>query len=145
MPAIHSQLSADCIVLGRFSLCHLLLMNDSNYPWFILVPDRDDIREIYQLDMADREQLLDESCRLSEFVMSAFEGDKLNVAALGNQVPQLHLHHIVRYTTDPAWPTPVWGKFPALPYTDHALSEIRSKFTGAGLDGYQPIVESYLT
>ncbi len=145
MTAIHSQLSADCIALGRFSICHLLLMNDSNYPWFILVPDRDDIREIYQLDVADREQLLDESCRLSEFIISAFEGDKLNVAALGNQVPQLHLHHIVRYTTDPAWPTPVWGKFPALPYTDKALSEIRSRFNGAGLTGYQSIAESYLT
>jgi len=144
MAAIHSQLSADCIALGRFSLCHLLLMNDSNYPWFILVPDRDDIREMYQLDTTDREQLLDESCRLSEFIMSAFEGEKLNVAALGNQVPQLHLHHIVRYTTDPAWPGPVWGKFPALSYTDQALSEIRSKFNGARLGGYQPIVESYL-
>ena len=75
MAAIHSQLSADCISLGRFSLCHLLLMNDSNYPWFILVPDRDDIREMYQLDTTDREQLLDESCRLSEFIMSAFEGE----------------------------------------------------------------------
>ncbi len=144
MTAIHSQLSADCIVLGRFSLCHLLLMNDSSYPWFILVPDRDEIREIYQLDLADREQLLDESCRLSEFIMSAFKGDKLNVAALGNQVPQLHLHHIVRHTSDPAWPTPVWGKFPALPYTDHALSEIRSRFIDAGLSGYQATVESYL-
>ena len=144
MAAIHSQLSADCIVLGRFSLCHLLLTNDSNYPWFILVPDREEIREIYQLDRADRKQLLDESCRLSEFIMSAFEGEKLNLAALGNQVPQLHLHHIVRYTTDPAWPTPVWGRFPARPYTDQALSEIRSKFNGAGLDGYQPVVESYL-
>lgn len=144
MTAIHSQLSADCIVLGRFSLCHLLLMNDSSYPWFILVPDRDEIREIYQLDLADREQLLDESCRLSEFIMSAFKGDKLNVAALGNQVPQLHLHHIVRHTSDPAWPTSVWGKFPALPYTDHALSEIRSRFIDAGLSGYQATVESYL-
>ena len=128
MTAIHSQLSADCIVLGRFSLCHLLLMNDSNYPWFILVPDREDIRELYQLDMADRQQLLDESCWLSEFIMRVFDGEKLNVAALGNQVPQLHLHHIVRYSTDPAWPTPVWGRFPARPYGDQALSEIRSKF-----------------
>ncbi len=144
MAAIHSQLSADCIVLGRFSLCHLLLMNDASYPWFILVPDREDIREIYHLDSADRKQLLDESCRLSEFIMGAFEGQKLNVAALGNQVPQLHLHHIVRYSTDPAWPTPVWGRFPARPYNDQVLGEIRSKFNSAGLDGYQPVVESYL-
>ncbi len=144
MAAIHSQLSADCIALGRFSLCHLLLMNDSNYPWFILVPDRDDIREIYQLDTADRAQLMDESCRLSEFIMNVFEGEKLNVAALGNQVPQLHLHHIVRFTTDPAWPTPIWGRFPARPYSDQALGEIRSTINGAELDGYQPVAESYL-
>jgi len=144
MAAIHSQLSADCIALGRFSLCHLLLMNDSNYPWFILVPDRDDIREMYQLDTADRAQLMDESCRLSEFIMNVFEGEKLNVAALGNQVPQLHLHHIVRYTSDPAWPTPIWGRFPARPYSDQALGEIRSTINGAELDGYQPVAESYL-
>jgi len=144
MAAIHSQLSADCIALGRFSLCHLLLMNDSNYPWFILVPDRDDIREMYQLDTADRAQLMDESCRLSEFIINVFEGEKLNVAALGNQVPQLHLHHIVRYTSDPAWPTPIWGRFPARPYSDQALGEIRSTINGAELDGYQPVAESYL-
>ena len=136
MTAIHSQLSADCIALGRFSLCHLLLMNDSNYPWFILVPDRDDIREIYQLDAADREQLLDESCRLSEFVMSAFGGDKLNVAALGNQVPQLHLHHIVRYESDAAWPAPIWGKHPALPYSDPALNDIKARLGNARLPDF---------
>ena len=141
MAEIHSQLSADCISLGRFPLCHLLLMNDLNYPWFILVPDRDNIREVYQLDVADRAQLLDESCQLSKFVMTAFKGDKLNVAALGNQVPQLHLHHIVRYMSDPAWPSPVWGKFSASPYTDHALIKITAKFKDAGLDGYQAVVE----
>ena len=104
MSAIHPQLASDCVVLGRFPLCHLLLTNDCHYPWFILVPARADIREIYQLEVGDRRQLLDESCQLSEFLMEAYSGDKLNVAALGNQVPQLHLHHIVRYAADPAWP-----------------------------------------
>ena len=107
MAALHPQLAADCVVLGRFPLCHLLLMNDRNYPWFILVPDLADIREIYQLEATDRKQLLDESCLLSEFLMNEFNGDKLNVAALGNLVPQLHLHHVVRYESDPAWPTPI--------------------------------------
>ena len=93
---IHPQLVKDCVLLGRFPLCHLLLSNDCHYPWFILVPARLDIREIYQLDANDRQQLLDESCQLSEFLMAHYDGDKLNVAALGNQVPQLHLHHIVR-------------------------------------------------
>ena len=137
MAEIHSQLVADCISLGRFPLCHLLLMNDQNYPWFILVPDRDNIREIYQLESADRSQLLKESCRLSEFVMTAFKGDKLNVAALGNQVPQLHLHHIVRYESDPAWPGPIWGKYPALPYPEQAVYEIKSKFTDADLADFE--------
>jgi len=142
MAEIHVQLAADCEILGRFRLCHLLLMNDCNYPWFILVPDRDNIREIYQLEAADRKQLLDESCLLSEFLMSTFNGDKLNVAALGNQVPQLHLHHVVRYESDPAWPAPIWGKHPALPYSTDALDDIKSKLGAAGLKDFEAGVNS---
>ena len=100
MAAIHAQLLDDSIHLGRFRLCHLLLMNDRNFPWYILVPDRDDVREIYQLDDGDRRLLLDESCLLSEFLIREFDGDKLNVAALGNQVAQLHLHGPTRYGAD---------------------------------------------
>jgi diadenosine tetraphosphate (Ap4A) HIT family hydrolase len=137
MAVLHPQLAADCIVLGRFPLCHLLLMNDRNYPWFILVPDRADIREIYQLEATDRNQLLNESCLLSEFLMNEFNGDKLNVAALGNLVPQLHLHHVVRYESDPAWPTPVWGKHAALPYSETALEEVKTKFRIAGLKDFE--------
>jgi diadenosine tetraphosphate (Ap4A) HIT family hydrolase len=111
-------------------------MNDSNYPWFILVPARDGIREIYQLEAGDRGQLLDESCALSEFIMDYYKGEKLNVAALGNQVPQLHLHHIVRYASDPAWPGPIWGKHAARAYSTAAIDEIRALFNGAGLKGY---------
>lgn len=136
MAEIHSQLSSDCIYLGRFVLCHLLLTNDNHYPWLILVPDRDGIREIYQMESADRELLLQESCHLSEFLMLSFNGDKLNIAALGNQVAQLHLHHIVRYESDPAWPMPVWGKHPAIAYSRDALEQIRSKFTSEALQGF---------
>ena len=142
MAEIHHQLAADCKLLGRFPLCHLLLMNDRNYPWFILVPDRADIREIYQLEAADRKQLLEESCLLSEFLMSAFSGDKLNVAALGNQVPQLHLHHVVRYASDPAWPAPVWGKHAALPYSAAAVDEITSKLRSAELQDFEAVTGS---
>ena len=136
MSEIHPQLAEDCVVLGRLPLCHLLLMNDCHYPWFILVPRRAGLREIFQLDDDDRRQLLDESCQLSEFLMEAYGGDKLNVAALGNQVPQLHLHHIVRYTGDAAWPAPVWGKHPAEPYTPLGIDEIRGMLSRAGLAGY---------
>ena len=125
MNDIHPQLVKDCITLGRLPLCHLLLTNDCQFPWFILVPARADIREIYQLQAEDRQQLLDESCRLSEFLMETYAGDKLNVAALGNQVPQLHLHHIVRFATDAAWPAPIWGKQPARAYSLEAIAEIK--------------------
>ena len=137
MTELHPRLAADCIRLGRFELCHLLLMNDASYPWFILVPDRDGIREIFELDAANRQQLMDESCRLSEFLMSSFKGDKLNVAAIGNLVPQLHLHHVVRFQSDRAWPKPVWGQFPALAYTDMALADIRAKLDAAALAAFE--------
>lgn len=133
MVAIHPQLANDCLVIGRFKLCHLLLVKDANYPWFILVPDRDDIQEIYQLSKQDQAQLMDESCDLGEKLMQIFAGDKLNVAALGNQVSQLHLHHIVRYKTDPAWPGPVWGKVPARAYSDQQLDHTMSKLQHARL------------
>ena len=108
-------------------------MNDCNYPWFILVPDRANIREIYQLETVERRQLLDESCLLSRFLMDTFNGDKLNIAALGNLVPQLHLHHVVRYESDPAWPSPIWGKHPARPYSKGSLDKIKLKLRTAGL------------
>jgi len=137
MTELHPRLAADCIRLGRFSLSHLLLMNDTSYPWFILVPDRDNIREIFELGGADRVQLLEESCQLSGFLMHSFKGDKLNVAAIGNMVPQLHLHHIVRYQSDRAWPMPVWGRFPAVAYSGSAVDGIKAKFTTANLAGFE--------
>jgi diadenosine tetraphosphate (Ap4A) HIT family hydrolase len=124
---IHPQLQADCIILGRFPLCHLLLMNDSNYPWFVLVPEREDITEIHQLDIADQHQLISESSTLSRCIEQLFDADKINIAALGNIVPQLHIHHIVRYRTDAAWPAPVWGKLAAIPYTEDQLEQIIDK------------------
>jgi diadenosine tetraphosphate (Ap4A) HIT family hydrolase len=142
MHNIHPQLQKDCLYLGRFQLCQLLLMDDCRYPWFILVPDRAEIREIYQLAVSDRQLLLDESCLLSEFLMEAYAGDKLNVAALGNQVPQLHLHHIVRYTTDAAWPAPIWGLPGAEAYSASAIEEIRTLFSTAALAGFVPFADA---
>lgn len=120
---LHERLAADSFVLGDFPLCRLLLMNDANYPWFILVPRRSGAREIYLLNEADQRLLWAESARLSRAIMHAYAGEKLNVAALGNMVPQLHLHHIVRHASDAAWPGPVWGKAPALSYTDAQRAE----------------------
>ena len=116
--SLHPQLRADCTVLGRFALCHVLLMNDANYPWFILVPDQDDVTEIYELSEIQQQQLVAESSLLARSLAIAFSAHKLNIAALGNVVSQLHVHHIVRYRHDPAWPKPVWGVQPAKPYND---------------------------
>ncbi|MBI1423052.1 MAG: HIT domain-containing protein [Gammaproteobacteria bacterium] len=124
MYTLHPQLAKDCIVIGHFNLSQLLLMNDCNYPWFILVPQRANISEIYQLSEADQAQLWHESAYLSEALARHFVADKMNIAALGNVVPQLHVHHIVRYRDDPAWPAPVWGKLAAVPYTDDELQHM---------------------
>ena len=121
---LHPRLAQDTFLVGDFPLCHLLLMNDANYPWFILVPRRAEVREIFQLENQDQQQLLKESSLLSKALNQLFQADKLNIAALGNMVPQLHIHHIVRYQTDQAWPNPVWGLFPAQPYTERAQQEI---------------------
>ena len=102
-------------------------MNDSQYPWCILVPRRAELRELYNLSQADRRQLDLESVYLSKTLMHIFDGDKLNVAALGNVVSQLHIHHIVRYSSDPAWPAPVWGKHPVQAYADHELANCLEK------------------
>jgi len=124
LAAIHAQLQADCLLIGRFPLCHLLLFRDANYPWCILVPDREDISEIHQLSDADQQQLMRESSQLARVLVKAFAPDKLNIAALGNSVPQLHLHHIVRYRNDPAWPAPVWGRAPPRPYGERQLAAL---------------------
>jgi diadenosine tetraphosphate (Ap4A) HIT family hydrolase len=115
---LHPRLQQDCIHIGRFELCQLLMMNDSQYPWFILVPEIVDVTELYQLTKTQREQFIDESCYLAEQLATLFNADKMNIANIGNLVPQLHIHHIVRYSTDIAWPAPVWGKFSAVPFTE---------------------------
>jgi diadenosine tetraphosphate (Ap4A) HIT family hydrolase len=120
---LHPRLAQDCIEIGRFELCRLLMMNDSQYPWFILVPERPDLQEIYQLSKADRTLLSEESSYLAENLAQLYKADKMNIAAIGNVVPQLHIHHIVRYQSDKAWPNPVWGKFAAIPYTELQITD----------------------
>lgn len=113
---LHPQLQQDCFILGQFDLCLLLLINDSQYPWFILVPQRKNISEIHHLPPHEQQQLIIESSLLATAIEQAFQADKINIAALGNMVPQLHIHHIARYKSDVAWPKPVWGLHPAIAY-----------------------------
>ncbi len=125
--SLHPQLANDCFELAELPLCKLLLCNDTAYPWFILVPKVNDIAEIYQLDWQQQQQLQNESSLLSELLMQIFEGDKMNVAALGNVVEQLHVHHVVRYKSDVCWPKPIWGQQPLTPYSDDELVNLKEK------------------
>ncbi len=127
MIALHPQLKKDCFVLGEFSLCTLLLINDANYPWFILLPNREGAREIHLLTKPDQQQLMAESMYFSRCLQQVFQPDKLNIAALGNVVPQLHIHHIARFCNDACWPAPVWGAVEAIPYQQEQLETIKNQ------------------
>ena len=124
---LHALLNRDTYLIAESELNLLLLHKDANYPWFILVPKIANISEIYQLDWQDQQQLLNESSLLSELLMQVFAGDKMNVAALGNVVEQLHVHHVVRFKTDSQWPKPIWGQQAASPYSAEALAELKEK------------------
>lgn len=130
---LHPQLDKDCEIIGDYPLCRLLLLNDSQYPWVVLVPRRDDIAEAYQLSTDDQLQLHHESTAVLALMSQHFSADKMNVAALGNVVPQLHVHHIARYKKDPAWPKPVWGVLPSVAYggeeIEQRLTELRVLFS----------------
>lgn len=134
---LHPQLDKDCMTVGDFLLCKLLLSNDSHYPWFILVPRRMGVTEVFELNQEDQWQLQQESVHLSQVLYNTFKADKLNVAALGNMVSQLHVHHIVRYRNDPAWPAPVWGKFPATPYDNSAIQALLQPLRDALSHGFK--------
>lgn len=121
------RLQEDTFVLGDFPLSRLLLSKDANYPWFILVPRRADISELFQLDDKDQRQLWNETTALAETLKDSFAADKMNVATLGNVVSQLHMHVIVRRRNDPAWPAPVWGNKPAIAYTTEQVANIRQR------------------
>jgi diadenosine tetraphosphate (Ap4A) HIT family hydrolase len=114
------RLAADTLPIADLDLCSVRLMNDARYPWLVLVPRRPDMVEIFDLDDADQLQLHAEIRRCAEGLQSLEKPDKLNIAALGNQVSQLHVHIIARFREDAAWPDPVWGKLPPLPHGDGA-------------------------
>lgn len=107
--ALHPQLKADCFWVHGFELSDLLLMNNRKFPWVILVPRWPNARELTDLDAVMRHRLMDEIALVSTAMNTLFQPARINVAALGNMVPQLHVHVIARMTDDAAWPNPVWG------------------------------------
>jgi len=120
---LHPQLAADTHPLASLALCELRLMDDANYPWLVLVPRVPAARDLVDLETAQRHQLTDEIDLAGRLLREAFRPYKLNVAALGNLVPQLHVHVIAREENDPAWPAPVWGRVAARAYPPEALVE----------------------
>ena len=125
--SLHERLAADTHVIVDLALCRVLLMNDARFPWLILVPRRAGIVEVGDLDADDPARLWQAAPQLGSAFKAAVGGDKLNLATLGNQVPQLHFHVIVRYRNDAAWPGPVWGKQAPVAYSDEELEQVRSR------------------
>lgn len=106
---LHPELMKDTAWVGDLPLCRVLLMNNRLFPWIILVPRQEDLRELIDLNVVDLHRLMDEIAVTSKVVNEIVNPDKLNVAALGNQVSQLHVHVVGRLQGDSAWPNPVWG------------------------------------
>jgi diadenosine tetraphosphate (Ap4A) HIT family hydrolase len=121
---IHSQLLTDCHVIGKFDLCYLLLHKNSALPWFILVPQTD-ARDLLDLPPALRTTAVSEAALVSDFIKKILNYPKINFAAIGNVVPQLHLHVVGRTAGDPCWPAPVWGQLGDGPkYSRERVAEI---------------------
>ena len=120
--SLHPQLARDTAPTGDLPLSRVLVMNDATYPWVLLVPRQAGVCEIIDLAEAQRQRLMVEIALVSRAVKSVTGCDKLNVAAIGNLVPQLHVHVVARRIGDPAWPKPVWGAAPPRPYVEGELS-----------------------
>ncbi|WP_339723228.1 HIT family protein [uncultured Paraglaciecola sp.] len=120
---LHPQLEKDSELVTELPLCSVRLIKDANYPWLILVPHVADIKDVIDLSEDQQQKLWQESALVSRALKHLFTPDKLNIAALGNMVPQLHLHHIVRYQDDVSWPNPIWGQVPFKAYSNVQLAE----------------------
>ncbi|RPJ68847.1 HIT domain-containing protein [Alteromonas sediminis] len=131
MFSLHPQLAKDSTFVCDLELCQLRLINDASYPWCILVPKKEGTVEVTDLTAKEYHQLQLESLQLTRVMQTLFTPKKMNIASLGNMVPQLHVHHIARYESDPAWPRPVWGQASMTVYEEHALKECVSALKSA--------------
>ena len=125
------KLAAQSLGLGRLALCEARLFNDARFPWLVLVPARAGLVEIIDLDVADRTLLMQEIGRAAEALKTLTHCHKLNIAALGNQVRQLHVHVISRFESDAAWPNPVWGRGAPQPYVENAAAKFSAQIQAA--------------
>jgi diadenosine tetraphosphate (Ap4A) HIT family hydrolase len=121
--SLHPQLARDTVDLGELPLTRVLVVNDANWPWLLLVPRRVAVREIIDLVEVEQAQLMTEITRTARAVKTVTQCHKLNIAALGNAVPQLHVHIIARREGDAGWPRPVWGAAPPVAYEKTVLEQ----------------------
>ena len=128
--SLHPQLESDTVTVGELSLSRVLAMNDANYPWLILVPRQAGAIEIIDLDDEKQAELMDEIALLARVLKDVTACDKLNIAAIGNLVPQLHVHIVARRRNDAAWPRPVWGAAPPRAYEPTALEQFIQSIRG---------------
>lgn len=131
MFTLHPQLEKESVPVATLRLCNVRLMADCNFPWLILVPERENVREVHRLSEADQQLLMQEIAFVAERFEALTKADKMNVAALGNMVSQLHVHIIARYKGDPAWPGPIWGVVPAKEYGEEAHTALVGKLQAA--------------
>lgn len=129
--ALHPRLEADTVFVADWGLSRVLLMNDARYPWLILVPRVAGAVEIFDLFHTDRTTLMEEVARASELLKTVSGAQKINVGALGNLVPQLHIHVVARSTRDAAWPGPVWGQGTAIAYDEAARVSLITRLVNA--------------
>jgi diadenosine tetraphosphate (Ap4A) HIT family hydrolase len=129
--SLHPRLAADCRIIAEWPLCRVLLLDDARYAWLVLVPRRAGAVEIHRLVPADQAQLIVEIARAGTALEAITRCDKINVGALGNLVPQLHVHVIARREDDSAWPGPVWGAGQAVPYEADARTAMTARLQAA--------------
>lgn len=121
---LDKRLMNDTLVVADCALCRVLLMNDSRYPWLILVPRIAFVSEVFELTAEQQQQLWQEASDVGQLLKHEFQADKINIATLGNVVKQLHMHVLVRMHEDAAWPAPVWGNGVAQPYSTDAAAQM---------------------
>ncbi|MEH6632851.1 MAG: HIT family protein [Halopseudomonas aestusnigri] len=129
--ALHDRLEADTIFITDLAHSRVLLMNDSQYPWLVLVPRYQDLRDLHDLPSDKLAEVMEEVRNVSEVLVRDYNAFKINVAALGNMVPQLHIHVVARFEKDPAWPGPVWGVHPTVPYSKEESTKLRALLEAA--------------
>lgn len=129
---LHPRLEADTVFVADLPLCRVLAMNDARYPWLVLVPRRDGAVELYDLSVSDRAFLIEETAHAAAALKRISGAEKINIGALGNLVPQLHIHIVARQLGDAAWPGPVWGQGRAVPYA-HAVLKGFVKAVGTAI------------